>query len=220
MPPINDPEREVWTDAKKGLTLFHGTSSFFVDSIKKNGLDPGARTYHLALVDRYAQFCAKAGTFFTIERVKDKPYGAIFLTPLKENATNYARYGGELTQCVVYAYPKILKSVKLSAAEKKEAQEIYRFFLDMMQKNKPVIVHVLASCPALQTYGMFTEGKEYIAEAMGDFELFKQEFGPELRSAAAFFGATWLVEKIRRRLPEAIAKNNIARKFIRKIEFV
>ena len=111
------------------IPLFHGTSSIFLNSIKKYGLGGKIKT-DLLLLEMLCDAHESLGTcntwwlenswhyrdyFLTNTIIKGQSnykYGYLYLSPSRTTAEKYARnndYGSELLTCTIEAYEQLIK---------------------------------------------------------------------------------------------------------------
>jgi hypothetical protein len=143
-----------WWDNEPTITLFHGTSSAFLDSIKTNGLSPPSEDLRAYAYKILAQYIPKekwkpkllkmvdehAARIGSIGRSGDRGAVLYFFTELsasKGYARSYAQHGGEIA-ADVYNCASIFLKPNYSVMDLIENPPIKPRFLDA----KPIVIEV------------------------------------------------------------------------------
>lgn len=208
-----------WTYLLDKFELYHGTISTRLKSIQQKGLDPKERErfYKEGNLKRFIQLISKAEArvpyqlrnVFTLLNYKDKVEKQVHLTFYKERAIYFAKkMGVETFYQVKEARDEILKSDKLTAQEKHEAQKIARPFINELQLGKPVVLHISLRAPALNIPWLqsFEKYKQFILE---ECEGRRPWFNPE----------SFRYHPMGQVLHEVVVRDKIPYKFI-KVEYV
>jgi hypothetical protein len=209
---------EEWIYLLENFKLYHGTISTRLRSIQQKGLDPAERErfYTEGNLKRLLELLSIAEesedpysrSVFTLLTRDDKVQKQIHLVSEKERAIHYAKMGVETFYQVELAMRKILKSDKLTAQQKHEAQKIARPFINELKQSKPIVLQISLRAPALNIPWLqsFDEYKKFISE--------------ECRGQRPWFNPESLkLHPIGRMLHEVIIHDAIPYKFI-KVEYV
>jgi hypothetical protein len=208
-----------WTYLLENIKLYHGTISTRLISIQQKGLDPKEREriYNEGNLKRFLQLLSKAeelipiqdrSVFTLLDRNDGELTKATHLTLLKKTAIRYAKMGVETFYQIELVMNVILKSDRLTAREKHEAQKIARPFINEKQQGKPVILHIDLRAPALNI------------PWLQNFEEYKLFISKKCRGERPWFNPDSLdLHPIGQALKEVIIKDKIPFKFI-KVEYV
>mgnify|MGYP001269745144 CR=1 FL=1 len=210
---------DEWMYLLENFKLYHGTISTRLRSIQQKGLDPRERErfYTAGNLKRLLELLSKVeieedsysrSVFTLLDERSSSVKRDLHLAFEKDRAIHYAKMGVETFYQVERAIRKILKSDKLTAQEKHEAQKIARPFINELRQSKPVVLHISLRAPALDIPWLqsFDEYKKFISD--------------ECKGQRPWFHPDSLkLHPIGRALQEVVIHDAIPFKFI-KVEYV